>query len=55
MTASIAFATTPLLGYDGYYGYWRFSELRSAEPATSDRSAIGGQTMTRCITAIRSR
>lgn len=51
MIASIAFAMRPLTGY---YGYWRFSELRSCSRATSDRSAIGGIRSTRCILAARS-
>jgi hypothetical protein len=52
MTAAIAHR--PLTGFTGYYGYWRFSELRSCQCATSDRSAIGGTRSTRCIPAIRS-
>ncbi len=52
MTASIAIRQT--LCCVGYYGYWRFSELRSAHSATSDRSEIGGIRQTRCMTATRS-
>jgi hypothetical protein len=54
MIAPIAFAIRPLTGVTGYYGYWRFSELRSAPSATSDRSTIGGTRPTRCMTATRS-
>lgn len=54
MTAPIAFAIRPSADVVGYYGYWRFSDLRSAQRATSDRSAIGGMTLTRCSTATRS-
>ena len=53
MTASIAIR--PLTGLIGYYGYWRFSELRSAHSATPDRSESGGTRPTRCMTATRSR
>jgi len=52
MTASIGIR--PLIDVTGYYGYWRFSELRSCQCATSDRSAIGGIRSTRCIPATRS-
>lgn len=53
MTASIAIR--PLTGLIGYYGYWRFSELRSAHSATSGRSEFDGTRSTRCMTATRSR
>lgn len=52
MTASIAIRQTRACV--GYYGYWRFSELRSVHSATSDRSEIGGTRQTRCMTATRS-
>lgn len=52
MTASIAIR--PARDLEGYYGYWRFSELRSAHSATSGRSEIGGTRQDRCTTAIRS-
>lgn len=52
MTAPIAIRQTP--GFAGYYGYWRFSELRSAHSATPGRSEIGGTRPTRCMTATRS-
>ncbi|MBB3191119.1 hypothetical protein FHR94_002366 [Halomonas cerina] len=52
MTASIAIRLTRSLA--GYYGYWRFSELRSAHSATPGRSAFGGPRQTRWMTATRS-
>ncbi|WP_156940841.1 hypothetical protein [Halomonas halodenitrificans] len=52
MTASTAIRQT--LSRVGYYGYWRFSELRSAPSATPDRSEIGGTRPTRCMIATRS-
>lgn len=52
MTASIAIRQTR--GFVGYYGYWRFSELRSAHSATPGRSEIGGSRQTRCTIATRS-
>lgn len=52
MTAAIAIRQTR--GFPGYYGDWRFSELRSAPFATPGRSALGGTRPTRCTTADRS-
>lgn len=52
MTASIAIRQTR--GFAGYYGYWRFSELRSAHSAMPGRSEIDGTRPTRCMTATRS-
>nr|VVZ95859.1 hypothetical protein HALO32_01939 [Halomonas lysinitropha] len=52
MTASIAICLIP--GFAGYYGYWRFSELRSAHSATPGRSESSGIRQTRCMIAIRS-
>ncbi len=52
MTAAIAIRQTR--GFSGYYGYWRFSELRSAPSATPGRSVLGGTRSTRCMTADRS-
>ncbi len=52
MTASIAIRQTR--GFAGYYGYWRFSELRSAYSAMPGRSEIDGSRHTRCKTATRS-
>ncbi|TDO06100.1 hypothetical protein [Halomonas ventosae] len=52
MTASITLRQ--ILGFAGYDGDWRFSELRSALTATSGRSEIVGTRLTRCMTATRS-
>lgn len=52
MTASIAIRLTR--SFASYYGYWRFSELRSAHSATPGRSEIVGTRQTRCTSAIRS-
>lgn len=54
MIATSVFAISPLTGFVGYYGYWRFSDLRSVQCATSDRSAMGGLPQTRCSIATRS-
>jgi len=29
-------------------GYWRFSDARSVQSATSDRASMGGQRLSRC-------
>ena len=52
MTASIAIRLTQ--GFAGCYGYWRFSELRSDQCATSDRNTIGGNHTLRCLPSSRS-
>ncbi len=54
MTASTAYAHRPQTGFTGYYGYWRFSEARSVQCATSDRETAGGMTSTRCLPTSRS-
>lgn len=45
----IAFPTLSCTAYYRAYGSWRFSGVRSAQLATSDRETIGGPT-TRCST-----
>ncbi len=42
-----AFAMTLSPRYPSAYGYWRFSDARSAQFATSDRHALGGHTTRR--------
>lgn len=54
MTAFIAFALPARSGSSGYYGYWRFSETRSVQGATSDRCPLGGLQLTRCSISTRS-
>ncbi|SDJ18349.1 hypothetical protein [Billgrantia gudaonensis] len=54
MTAPIAFAHRLQTGFAGYYGYWRFSEARSVQCATSDREIAGGMNSTRCLPTSRS-